>query len=176
MGRVLFDAGLQGGGAGQGEPRLRARRPIEAREAGGASAPPVDRRRRPRAPAPPRSPTIHNRRRRPLPRAAAHRARHGLGEADKKGVKGSAEWYLTNFRVRFAGGRVLVRFFADVEARHAWLDSPCPGCTDEEKARVACVTCAPVHLHLFLLVSYTASCTPRLGGLLRRLIRAYRAA
>ena len=51
-----------------------------------------------------------------------------LGEADKKN-KGVAEWYLTNFRVRFA------------REDGSWFDpdiedfggTPCPGCTDEEK-------------------------------------------
>ena len=52
-----------------------------------------------------------------------------LGEADKKN-NGVAEWYLTNFRVRFA------------REDGSWFDpdiedfggTPCPGCTDEEKA------------------------------------------
>ena len=52
-----------------------------------------------------------------------------LGAADKKN-NGVAEWYLTNFRVRFA------------REDGSWFDpdiedfggTPCPGCTDEEKA------------------------------------------
>ena len=52
-----------------------------------------------------------------------------LGEADKKN-NGVAEWYLTNFRVRFA------------REDGSWFDpdiedfggTPCPGCTADEKA------------------------------------------
>ena len=52
-----------------------------------------------------------------------------LGEADKKNGN-VAEWYLTNFRVRFA------------REDGSWFDpdiedfggTPCPGCTDEENA------------------------------------------